>query len=175
MTPLMLGGLFCGLSGMLSWKAAFILKLLPCGILELFQWIFEKIRTIPGSLLVTGCPSILEMAGIYLFEIILLILWYYRLWWKMAGVVVAGCWLFCFRTPSDLQMTMLDVGQGESIFFQMPDGNNILIDGGSTSRSKVGKYVILPAIKYYGAASLDYVIITHMDEDHISGVEEILE
>lgn len=175
MTPLMLGGLFCGLSGMLSWKAAFILKLLPCGILELFQWIFEKIRTIPGSLLVTGCPSILEMAGIYLFEIILLILWYYRLWWKMAGVVVAGCWLFCFRTPSDLQMTMLDVGQGESIFFQMPEGSNILIDGGSTSRSKVGKYVILPAIKYYGAASLDYVIITHMDEDHISGIVEILE
>lgn len=174
MTPLMLGGLTCGLSGIISRKAAVFLKLLPCGILGLFQWMFERVRTIPGSLLVTGRPSVLQMAGIYLFELILLVLWYYRCWWKMAGMFVVCFYLFCFQAPSDLRITMLDVGQGESIFFRMPEGSNVLIDGGSTSRSKVGEYIILPAVKYYGAASLDYVIITHTDEDHISGVMEIL-
>ena len=175
MTPLMFGGLLCGLTGILSLRAADFFGIVPGGILSVFQWLFQEIRRIPGSLLVTGCPSVLQMMGIYLLEISLFLCWYYRRWWKMAGIVIVMVCVCCYRTSSSLLITMLDVGQGDGIFFRFPDGTNILLDGGSSSRSEVGKYVLLPAVKYYGASTLDYVIITHMDEDHISGIKEILE
>ena len=47
--------------------------------------------------------------------------------------------------------------------------------GGSTSKKHIADYTILPALKYYGTDHLDYVIITHTDEDHISGIRELLE
>lgn len=175
MTPLMIGGFLCGFSGLISLRAASCFGILPGGILTFFQWIFEKVRMIPGSLFVTGRPSVLHMLGIYLIEILLLLFWYYRFWWKLGGMIVVLLCLYLFRSSSVLQITMLDVGQGDGIFFQMPDGSNVLIDGGSSSRKGVGEYVLVPALKYYGAAALDYVIITHMDEDHISGIKEMLE
>ena len=70
---------------------------------------------------------------------------------------------------------MLDVGQGDSILLQLPGGESVLIDGGSTSRSGVGQYVITPALQYYGIAEIDYVVATHMDADHVSGIEELIE
>ena len=68
---------------------------------------------------------------------------------------------------------MLDVGQGECILIRTWDRKSILIDGGSSSRASIGRYVIIPALKYYGVKKLDYVIATHMDEDHISGLKEL--
>lgn len=50
-----------------------------------------------------------------------------------------------------------------------------MIDGGSTDRKEVGKYSIIPYLKYEGIGSLDKVIITHEDEDHISGILEIMD
>lgn len=49
-----------------------------------------------------------------------------------------------------------------------------MIDGGSTSNQRVGEYVLLPAIRYYGMSELDYVFVTHGDADHISGIEYLL-
>lgn len=68
----------------------------------------------------------------------------------------------------------LDVGQGDGILIRTEQGTSILIDGGSTSNRKVGEYVLLPAIRYYGMAELDYVFVTHGDADHISGIEYLL-
>ena len=68
----------------------------------------------------------------------------------------------------------LDVGQGDGILIRTEQGTSILIDGGSTSNQKVGEYVLLPAIRYYGMAELDYVFVTHGDADHVSGIEYLL-
>lgn len=51
----------------------------------------------------------------------------------------------------------------------------MLIDGGSTSKKNIAEYTLVPALKYYGTDHLDYVIITHTDEDHISGIRELFE
>lgn len=81
-----------------------------------------------------------------------------------------------FRKPvSGLQFTMLDVGQGDGLFLQTGDGRTILIDGGSSDVSKVGTYRIIPYLKYYGIRRIDYMIMSHSDEDHISGQRELLE
>ena len=56
-----------------------------------------------------------------------------------------------------------------------PKGKNILIDGGSTTQPKCGIYTILPAIRSQGIAQIDCWFVTHTDEDHISGLREIVE
>jgi competence protein ComEC len=85
------------------------------------------------------------------------------------------CLIFLIPGSSkSFSMTMLDVGQGECIFLHTATGKNILIDGGSTSVSNVGQYRILPFLKSQAIRTVDYVIVTHGDEDHVSGLEEIL-
>ncbi len=72
------------------------------------------------------------------------------------------------------RIVFLDVGQGDGILITTKQGTNILIDGGSVTNKKLGETVMLPAIKYYGMSSIDYVFITHGDEDHLSGVKYLL-
>lgn len=75
----------------------------------------------------------------------------------------------------ELQVVMLDVGQGDGLYIRTPSGRHYLIDGGSTDVSKVGTYRIEPFLKSRGVRELDYVFISHGDADHINGVEELLE
>ncbi len=73
-----------------------------------------------------------------------------------------------------LDITMIDVDQGDGIVVSC-DGKNILIDGGSTSKKNVGKYQIIPYLKYSGIGRLDAVVLTHEDLDHMSGILEVMD
>ncbi len=77
--------------------------------------------------------------------------------------------------PGKLIITMLDVGQGDGIYIRTPGGKHILMDGGSSSKNKVGTYILSSALKYYGGNRLDYVFVSHSDSDHYSGIVELLE
>ncbi len=79
------------------------------------------------------------------------------------------------RPVSGLRLTMLDVGQGDGLFLQEENGATVLIDGGSSDVSRAGTYRIMPYLKYYGIRRIDYMIMSHSDEDHISGQRELLE
>lgn len=83
--------------------------------------------------------------------------------------------LLCVRVHTGMEITMLDVGQGDSVFFRSPDGTTFLSDGGSTNVLAVGDYRLLPFLKAEGEGTIDYLLISHMDQDHISGVAELLE
>jgi len=84
--------------------------------------------------------------------------------------------IFLIYNPREgLYITFLDVGQGDGIFLESPSGSTYLIDGGSTSSSKVGQYIIQPYLKSQGISNIDYMIATHMDEDHINGLLELIE
>ena len=89
----------------------------------------------------------------------------------------AGMALVCrggFRLPDEAQITVLDVGQGDGIHIRH-DSLNCLIDGGSSDVSSVGAYRLEPYFLSQGVDALDYVFVTHGDDDHISGVREMLE
>lgn len=75
----------------------------------------------------------------------------------------------------ELRVTMLDVGQGDSLYVRTPSGLHCLVDGGSTDVSKVGTYRMEPFLKSQGVGRLDYVFISHGDADHINGIQELLE
>lgn len=71
-------------------------------------------------------------------------------------------------------ITFLDVGQGDCIIAHTREGL-IVSDGGSSSEEQVGRYRILPYMKYCGYQKIKIAIISHMDLDHYSGILELLE
>ena len=83
--------------------------------------------------------------------------------------------LMAYRPAGNLNVTMLDVGQGDGIFLRGPEGNTYLIDGGSSDVEQLGKNRIEPFLKSQGVGKLDYVFLTHGDKDHYSGIAEMLE
>ncbi len=85
--------------------------------------------------------------------------------------------LFCITLQGrqEFQITFLDVGQGDCIYVADGSGGHYLIDGGSSTKYETGTYQILPFLKAKGVNTLDAVYITHMDEDHYNGIEELLE
>ncbi len=84
-------------------------------------------------------------------------------------------WLLLVRPFSGFAVSFLDVGQGDCIVMRNENGNCFMVDGGSTSKSDVGKYQILPFLESEGIGALEAVFVTHPDEDHISGIMELME
>lgn len=90
-------------------------------------------------------------------------------------LLLGALWLLLVRPCSGFSVFFLDVGQGDCIVMQNENGNCYMVDGGSTSKSRVGEYQILPFLESEGIEELKAVFLTHPDEDHISGVVELLE
>lgn len=144
-------------------------------ILACYHSLCDIFLHLPNSILTLGQPSLLKIVLFYLFLILFLFMYH---WKKKAWTILFcfGCFLlFLPNSSHTLQVTMLDVGQGDGILIQSPSGKNYLIDGGSTSVNDLEQYHISPCLKSKGISSIDYAIITHMDEDHISGITSLLE
>ena len=92
---------------------------------------------------------------------------------RTAGIIFALC-ILCLPFHRPVEVTFLDVGQGDAVFLRTEAGTTCLIDGGSTTVSDVGTYRLLPFLKSRGVSSLDYLFLSHMDADHINGAEELL-
>jgi len=71
-------------------------------------------------------------------------------------------------------MTVLDVGQGDSILLRTP-GESILVDGGGGMNQWNMGREILRVLTREGITSLDHVVITHPDLDHIMGLKGLME
>lgn len=69
-----------------------------------------------------------------------------------------------------LRVHFIDVGQGDSIFIELPDGRAMLIDAGEYNYSSKIRYAIEDAKE----DTLDFVIATHPHSDHIGGMSEII-
>jgi len=71
-------------------------------------------------------------------------------------------------------LTLIDVGQGDSILLTTPSGKHILVDSGDRSKRDMGKDVIVPFLRHSGIQRLDAIVITHPDLDHFGGASSIL-
>ena len=94
---------------------------------------------------------------------------------EAVSVLVMTCLVFAlFYHPGEVSFVMLDVGQGDGLVVSGGEGVD-LIDGGSSQKSKVGEYTILPYLSYRGISRIDLWFLTHMDTDHVSGCVELLQ
>ena len=103
-----------------------------------------------------------------------------------AALVAAGAALWILVDPRTLvasrgdgrlQVTFLDVGQGDSSFVVFPGGSTLLVDAGglpSPSAFDIGDRVVAPVVRRAGFRRIDVVALTHGDPDHIGGAGSIL-
>lgn len=139
---------------------------------------FERFCTValslPGNSMVTGRPNSLVILSYYLILVIFLLLNNQKI--KRLSVFMLAFLAIIYLKPysKELEITFLDVGQGDGVVMNLPGDITFLIDGGSTNISDLGKYRIEPYLKYKGITSIDYAVITHVDKDHISGVMELM-
>lgn len=85
----------------------------------------------------------------------------------------AVVWLVARNLPDGrLHIWFLDVGQGDAILIQTPDGQQILVDGGPSPSALFDE---LGAVLPFWDRSLDLVVLTHPDADHASGLVPLFE
>ncbi len=70
-----------------------------------------------------------------------------------------------------LKVVFLDVGQGDAIYIEAPNGNQFLIDGGGNNKVLRSLSRVMP---FYDR-SIDVVLATHPDKDHIGGLPAVAE
>ena len=152
---------------------------LLCTAIEAIFSCYEQLcrftTALPGSILHTGYPTWQALAA-YTIGLIALAVSGKKLRPHLrlaAAVCLMG--IFLIRLPGELNVTMLDVGQGECVGIETREHHVYLVDAGSTSKKKTGQYQIIPWLKYIGTRSVEGIFITHWDEDHISAVGELLE
>lgn len=91
-------------------------------------------------------------------------------------VSAAGLLFFlCYAPSGGFEIDFLDVGQGDGSMLRAANGSVCFVDGGSSDISGAGTYRILPFLKSKGIRRVDYWILSHLDEDHVSGFYEVLE
>lgn len=183
---LVVAGMAGGVLGVVFLPAGKGILLVVRGILVFYEQICLAFQRLPHSIRITGRPGrecIALYCGVLLVLCLVLLSWI-RQREHIAGpgrgvmlcaMAVAVVFLCSPGKVRGLSCTFMDVGQGDGIVLRAEPGKTILVDGGSTSISQVGKYRILPFLKYHGISHVDYMIMSHEDEDHISGQMELLE
>lgn len=146
-------------------------------ILSFYEILCSAFLKLPMPLTLLGRPSVGRLAGYILCGALAVCLWQIFRCKRIPLYLWAVGTIFLVLPPMlpSLSMTFLDVGQGDGIVLHTPDDVVVLIDGGSSSEKQVGEYRIKPFLKYHGIGQIDYMIMSHADEDHISGQKELLE
>lgn len=154
-------------------------------LIQLMESLTNLFAKIPHQTIITGRPN-----TIMLVLIIATILLFFYQWQKKQfpiGIFICFC-LLCYFSSFNVtgKVSFIDVGQGDSILIQLPKNKgNYLIDTGGellmekeawTKKRKpftIGGSTLTPVLKSKGISSLDKVIITHSDADHMEGLDEL--
>ena len=112
-----------------------------------------------------------------------------RLWFTAAAGALAVLLALLLWHPfapeiarNELEMTVVDVGQGDSILLAFPDGKLMLVDGGgiptfgrrAPSQMDIGEDVVSPYLWDRSIARIDVMVCTHAHADHIGGLPSLL-
>jgi competence protein ComEC len=94
----------------------------------------------------------------------------------------AGCVALYHTSPRSrgLEITAIDVGQGDSLLVVSPEGKTLLVDAGGSigptrSEFDYGEDVVSPYLWWRGIDHLDAVALTHAHGDHVGGLARVIE
>ncbi len=125
-------------------------------------------------------PHLLITIGYFLFLLLLLLPTKIR----RQKLVCLGFFLIFFflliiypfpSLTKNFKLTLIDVGQGESILVEFPGKKKMLIDGGGFPQSNfdIGERVVSHLLWGKGIKTLDYLVLTHAHPDHLKGLRAI--
>lgn len=88
----------------------------------------------------------------------------------LIGVTIFIWYLALSETSHELTVAFLDIGQGDAIYIEGPNGNQVLVDGGADTKVLTRLGEVMPL----GDRSIDVIVGTHPDKDHIGGLPDVL-
>lgn len=132
-----------------------------------WQWAVPHVSSIAAAFMIAG---LLIFGGMRT----------WRLWHGLAAglaTAVFVVWIPLTARPltPTLDILFFDVGQSDAALIRTPDGHHLLIDAGyRTPHINAAASTLLPHLRYTGTATLDAVVITHPDSDHMGGLPALL-
>lgn len=194
MSLLVITGILGGFMAILSELFGSLLLGTSYFILEFYTFLCEIAENISFGRLILGRPSELQILIYYVFVFTLFFILSKirraeelnrlkhvekkeRSKKRRSGVVTAVMLILSiiltFRRDK-FSINMLDIGQGDCFVVNDGEGRAYISDCGSTSIKEVGKYRLLPFLKYNACDRIRAIFVSHMDKDHVNGILELL-
>ena len=171
-TGLLILGTWCG--AVVSWGSG-LLRLLLWATIRCVSWC----HAIPGGSLYVPQPPLAVLIVYY--GLIGLSLFRQRLGWSQGRLLIGwgaalSVWLWSLVALRALdarwlRVDILDVGHGDCIVIRSPRGHAIIVDTGTQD---AGRAQVIPFLRHAGIASVDALVLTHTDTDHLGGAIPLL-
>jgi len=174
-------GLFASLWQIIVGAATLPLASLVQSLIDWFVTGVSVMAKMPSGEWHVASPS---MAAMVVFYALLSAIWWNPTqallrWAGGTGIMLLLLWWIWsprfFPDGDRFRVTFLDVGQGDSAVIEWPDGQVVLIDGGAAyERFDMGRGVVAPFLWNRGIRTIDLMIGTHPQLDHIGGLAWLL-
>lgn len=143
-------------------------------LLNLFYSLVRLFAQIPYAETHIASPGIFYLSLFY----ILVLLLYRQLQINYKAIIFIGLMLFLLiarpltsQLVRDFKVTFLDVGQGDSAVIEFPDKKVMIIDSGGmfSETFDIGRAVLAPFLWDKGIYTIDYLVLSHPQLDHVGG------
>ena len=153
----------------------------------LFEWmetLLTWIQSWIGQPLILGKPSLLQF-GLMIAVLVMLFDFWKKPQFRICLLMIFALLMVWVKHPLTNEVTMVDVGQGDSIFLRSMKGDTILIDVGGrvtfgskekwqeASQTSNAEKTLIPYLQARGVSQIDHLVLTHTDTDHIGDLEEV--
>ena len=181
-------GFAAALLGLVNIGLGGLVAVVPRLLIQFYDYVIQSLGGLPFATVFTGRPAVWVIFAY--FGAFVLVAWAMSLhrdeYRRFKGRLVAqgafgGCCLAIIiwnAVPAPLTITMLYVGQGESIVISR-GGEAFIIDGGGRSLERIGDdqgvRTVLPFLAYLGVERIEAAFVTHSHEDHAIGVIEAID
>ena len=172
---------------LLASASAFVFPLLSHALFFILSFLIKEIVNVihaiselPGASIRVATPTLFEICLYYLTITILLNT--KKIGLKTTSIILfpilflqimdAGYFFYRTHYNKELSITFIDVGQGDSAFVELPYGKTLLVDGGGGAYQSydTGEAVVARYIWTLKRTTVDYVIASHPQIDHIGGL-----
>ena len=153
----------------------------------LFEWmetLLTWIQSWIGQPLILGKPSLFQF-GLMIAVLVMLFDFWKKPQFRICLLMIFGLLMVWVKHPLTNEVTIVDVGQGDSIFLRSMKGDTILIDVGGKvtfgskekwqegSQTSNAEKTLIPYLQARGVSQIDHLVLTHTDTDHIGDLEEV--
>ncbi len=135
---------------------------IPSPFLDLAAYGMEEITKIlsAGDALL-GLTYWVEPKSFFFFSALFVLACFYKKILLLLFIPLALFW-------PKANLALLDVGQGDSIYLNLPQGERLLVDAGPKTAA------VNRALEKLGIGSIDHLLLTHTDKDHMGGIPALL-